>query len=99
MNIKLNLNDEIYALLQSGKRIQGSIGLAEPRVVNFNMHRLSHRAKDGAKWIKLPHGSASVTDEKVNLTLRINRSKCDIPPYRAIDIESCDACDFVYTNL
>ncbi len=50
------------------------------------------------KYIRLPHGRASVTDERVSLTLHIDRHETDIVPHEVIDIEAAEASDFVYAN-
>lgn len=98
MEIKLQISDGVYkALLAGSKRIQGSIGLVSPTEGNFNAHR-REGLKPSARFIKLAHGRASVTDERVSLTLRIDRRETDVVPYEVIDTESCLASDFVYAN-
>ena len=99
MTINIQIADSVYkALLSGGNRIQGSIGLVSPTEGNFNAHRKS-AYKPTSRFIKLAHGRASVTDERVSLTLRIDRKETDIVPYEAIDTESCQASDFVYANI
>ncbi len=98
MIIKIQIADSVYkALIASSKRIQGSIGLVNPSEGNFNAH---HKSADNRmkRFIKLAHGRASVTNKRVNLTLRIDRKETDIVPYEVIDTESCQASDFVYAN-
>ncbi len=100
MEIKLQLSDNVYkALVASGNRIKGSIGLVNPEEGNFNAHRRSDYVRPETKYIKLAHGRASITEERVNLTLRIDRKECDVVPYEVIDNESCQASDFVYANI
>ena len=97
MKIKLQISDAVYkALLAGQNRIQGSIGLVNPTEGNFNAHRRSGYVKPEMKFIRLPHGRASVTDERVSLTLHIDRHETDIVPHVAIDIEAQEASDFVY---
>ena len=99
MEIKLQISDNVYkALLAGSKRIQGSIGLVSPTEGNFNAHRRSDYVKPDTRYIKLAHGRASVTDERVSLTLRIDRRETDVVPYEVIDVESQEASDFIYAN-
>ena len=100
MTINIQLADNVYkALLAGGNRIQGSIGLVNPKEGNFNAHRRADYVRPVTKFIKLAHGRASVTDERVSLTLRIDRKETDVVPYEIIDNESCQASDFVYANI
>ena len=39
-----------------------------------------------------------MTDERVSLTLRIDRRETDVVPCEVIDVESQEASDFVYAN-
>ena len=99
MTIKIQIADSVYkALLAGSNRIQGSIGLVNPSEGNFNAHRRSLGERPDTKYIKLAHGRASVTEERVSLTLRIDRKETDVVPYEVIDTESCQASDFVYAN-
>ena len=52
-------------------------------------------SRPGSKYIKLPHGRASVGDSHVRLTLRIALDEADITPADAIMDESRQASDFV----
>ena len=98
MEVKIQISDSVYkALMASGNRIKGSIGLVNPTEGNFNAHRNSSE-KRTKRFIKLAHGRASVTEERVSLTLRIDRKETDVVPYEVIDSESCQASDFVYAN-
>lgn len=99
MTIKIQISDSVYkALLAGSNRIQGSIGLVSPTEGNFNAHRRSLGERPDTKYIKLAHGRASVTEERVSLTLRIDRKETDVVPYEVIDTECCQASDFVYAN-
>ena len=99
MDIKLQISDSVYkALLAGGNRIQGSIGLVSPTEGNFNAHRRSLGEHPDTRYIKLAHGRGSVSEGRVSLTLRIDRSETDVVPYEVIDTESCQASDFVYAN-
>ena len=99
MTINLQISDSVYkALLAGGNRIQGSIGLVNPKEGNFNVHRRSPGERLDTRYIKLAHGRASVTENRVSLTLRIDRRETDVVPYEVIDVESQVASDFVYAN-
>ena len=98
MEVKIQISDSVYkALLAGGNRIQGSIGLVSPTEGNFNAHRKSTDRRM-TRFIKLAHGRASVTEERVSLTLRIDRKETDIVPCEVIDVEAQEASDFVYAN-
>ena len=99
MEIKIQISDSVYkALLTGGNRIQGSIGLVSPTEGNFNAHRRTLGERPDTRYIKLAHGRASVTEERVSLTLRIDRRETDVVPCEVIDVESQEASDFVYAN-
>ena len=100
MEIKIQLADNVYKTLMSGgNRIQGSLGLVSPKEGNFNAHRRAEYMRPDMKYIKLAHGRASVTDERVSLTLRIDRRETDVVPFEVIEVESQEASDFVYANI
>ena len=95
MNVKIQLSDEAYKTLVNGNgRLEGSLGLVSPTEGNFNAYRRSAQ-RPGSKYIKLPHGRASVGDSHVRLTLRIALDEADIVPADAIMDESRQASDFV----
>ena len=95
MNVKIQLSDEAYKTLVNGNgRLEGSLGLVSPTEGNFNAYRRS-ASRPGNKYIKLPHGRASVGDSHVRLTLRIALDEADITPADAIMDESRQASDFV----
>ena len=99
MNVNIQISDSVYqALMTSGRRVQGSLALASPTEGNFNAHRRSDSLRPDTKFIKLAHGRASMSDERVSLTLRIDRRETDIEPHEVIDIESCQASDFIFAN-
>ena len=99
MIIKIQIADNVYkALLSGGNRIQGSIGLVNALEGNFNPHRRTLGERPDTKYIKLAHGRASVTENRVSLTLRIDRRETDVVPCEVIDVESQEASDFVYAN-
>ena len=87
MNVKIQLSDEAYKTLVNGN---GRL----PTEGNFNAYRRSAQ-RSGGKYIKLPHGRASVGDSHVRLTLRIALDEADIVPADAIMDESRQASDFV----
>ena len=95
MNVKIQLSDGAYKTLVNGNgRLEGSLGLVSPTEGNFNAYRRS-ASRPGSKYIKLPHGRASVGDNHVRLTLRIALDEADIVPADAIMDESRQASDFV----
>ena len=95
MNVKIQLSDEAYKTLVNGNgRLEGSLGLVSPTEGNFKAYRRS-ASRPGSKYIKLPHGRASVGDNHVRLTLRIALDEADIVPADAIMDESRQASDFV----
>ena len=59
------------------------------------LYNLFTTLRPGSKYIKLPHGRASVGDSHVRLTLRIALDEADIVPADAIMDESRQASDFV----
>lgn len=97
MNIQIQISDKVYQqLVAGGNRIQGSLALVSPTEGNFHAHRRSASEQLGGKYIKLAHGRASVTDERVSLTLRIKTDETGIIPSEAILGESRKASEFVY---
>ena len=93
MEIKLQVSDAVYAqLLNKNKRIQGT--LASPTEGNFNAHNKTWRPNPDARYLKLPHGRITVTDEKVRMHLLIKRDEYIIPA-QAIEAESNLASNFV----
>ena len=99
MFIKIQISDAVYkALLAGQNRIQGTIGLVSPTEGNFNAHHKKAYEHPTMKVMRLPHGRASITEERVSLSLRIDRRECNVLPHQVIDVESQEACDFVYTN-
>lgn len=95
MTIQLQLPDAVYASLLNGTaRVQGTIALINPNEGNFNVH---HRYSQSAerKYIKLPHGRASINNDSVRLSLNIGLDEANIHPGIAILDESLRASDFV----
>ncbi|MDM8337300.1 hypothetical protein [Mediterranea massiliensis] len=95
MNVNIQISDEAYkALMSNNGRLEGSLGLVSPTEGNFNAYRRS-LGRSVSKYIKLPHGRASVGDRHVRLTLRIGLDEADVVPADAIMDESRQASDFV----
>ena len=95
MNITLQISDATYASLLNGtKRIQGTLALVNPNEGNFHEHQRTWRPKPGTRYLKLPHGRITVTEEKVRMNLYIRRDECIIPA-QAIESESNLASNFV----
>ena len=95
MIVNIQLSDSAYAKLLNGtKRVQGTLALVNPTEGNFNEHNKTWRPKPGAKYMKLPHGRISVSDESVRMNLQIRRDE-SIVPARALEAESSMASSFI----
>ena len=95
MIIQLQLPDAVYASLLNGTaRVQGTIALVNPNEGNFNAHQ-RHTQSPLRKYIKLPHGRASINNDSVRLSLNIGLDEANIHPGLAILDESLKASDFV----
>ena len=95
MEVRIQLSDSAYAQLLNGtKRLQGTLALANPTEGNFHEHNKTWRPKPGTKYMKLPHGRITVSDENVRMQLHIKRDE-SIVPARAIEAESGMASSFV----
>ena len=97
MIIQLQLSDKAYErLLASGCRLQGTIGLVSPQEGNFNEHaRHASGGNEEYKYIRLPHGRASVTKERVRLTLVVGLDEAGVVPGDVLMDEGRQASDFV----
>ena len=95
MEVRIQINDATYAKLLNGtKRIQGTLALVNPTEGNFNEHHRTWRPSPDTRYLKLPHGRITVTEEKVRMNLYIRRDECIIPA-QAIEAESNLASNFV----
>lgn len=95
MTIQLQLPDAVYASLLNGTaRVQGTIALVNPNEGNFNAHQ-RHTQSPLRKYIKLPHGRASINNDSVRLSLHIGLDEANVHPGIAILDESLRASDFV----
>ena len=95
MEVRIQISDSAYAQLLNGtKRLQGTLALANPTEGNFHEHNKTWRPKPGTKYMKLPHGRITVSDENVRMQLHIKRDE-SIVPARAIEAESGMASSFV----
>ena len=95
MEVRIQISDSAYAQLLNGtKRLQGTLALANPTEGNFHEHNKTWRPKPGTKYMKLPHGRITVSDENVRMQLHIKRDE-SIVPARAIESESGMASSFV----
>ena len=96
MTVNIQISDAVYASLLNGtKRIQGTLALVNPTEGNFNEHNRTWRQKPGTKYMKLPHGRVTVTDEDVRMRISINVDEAGIVPSQIILDESGRASDFV----
>ena len=95
MIIQLQISDAVYASLLNGTaRVQGTIALVNPNEGNFNVHQRHHHGGE-RKYIKLPHGRASINNDSVRLSLNIALDETNVRPNIAILDESLQASDFV----
>ena len=96
MTVNIQISDAVYASLLNGtKRIQGTLALVNPTEGNFNEHRKTWRPQSGTKYMKLPHGRVTVSDENVRMRININVDEAGIIPSQIILDESEQASDFV----
>lgn len=99
MNIQITISDNLYARLVNGTcRVQGTLGLVNPSEGNFNEHHKS-KGRKGDKFIKLPHGKASVGEDVVKLSLVLDRKEAGLVASEAILCESRWASEFVVTEM
>lgn len=98
MTLTLHLSDADYReLISNARRMRGSIGLIDTKEATFNRHHLDPRPSDGSyRFRKLGHGRVSVTDQRVRLTLQIDRTEADVSPSQCIDDECTEASSFVF---
>ena len=95
MEVKIQISDSVYTQLLNGKkRIQGTLALANPTEGNFNEHRRDWRPKPGTRYMRLPHGRITVSEDNVRMNLHIRRDE-SIVPARAIETESSLASGFI----
>ena len=93
MEVKIQIPDDVYAqLLNSNRRMRGSILLASPKEGNFSPHR--YIARRPRQYMRLPHGRVSISSTDVRMSLRIDRCEAVIPA-RAIEGESRLACSYI----
>ena len=97
MKIEMHLADDLYKkLLASGNRVSGSIALESPTCGNFNAWRTQTASpREERRYIRLPHGTASVDTRHARLSLAINLGETGIIPTAAIISESARACTFI----
>lgn len=96
MTVNIQISDAVYASLLNGtKRIQGTLALVNPTEGNFNEHRRNWRPQPGTKYMRLPHGRITVTDESVRMRINISVDEAGIVPSQIILDESGRASDFV----
>ena len=95
MYINIQISDNAYAQLLNGTtRIQGTLALVSPTEGNFHEHRKTWRPQPGTKYMRLPHGRITVTDDNVRMRLHIRRDE-SVVPARTIEAESDMASSFV----
>jgi hypothetical protein len=101
MKLNIIISDADYRdLISKNRRIQGTIGLTSTKEATFNRHRQARRAQaSDYRFRKLTHGRVSITNERVRLTLNIDRSESDICASDCIENESTLASDFVFNEI
>ena len=96
MNINVQISDEVYkTLVAGGNRVKGTIALVSPNEGNFNAWKIHKQDREVRRFIKLPHGRASVGMENVRLHLCIDREEIDVMPATVLVSESAQASAFV----
>lgn len=96
MNISIQISDEVYkTLVTSGNRVKGTIALVNLHEGNFNAWKTSVNRREMRKYIKLPHGRASVGLENVRLHLCVDLEETDVMPSSVILSESAKASTFI----
>ena len=97
MEIILHVSDADYRdLMGGGHRLRGSIGILNAKEATFNRHHQDGRPKaPGYRFKKLTHGRISVTDERVRLSLSIDRKEAGVCASECIYVESAAASRFV----
>ena len=96
MFVQVQISDEVYkSLVTGGNRVKGTIALVSPNEGNFNAWKTHKQEHEIRRYIKLPHGRASVGMENIRLTLRIDREETDVMPSAVIVSESAKASAFV----
>lgn len=96
MNINVQISDEVYKMLVAGgNRVKGTIALVNPNEGNFNAWKTHKQEREIRRFIKLPHGRASVGVENVRLHLCIDREETDVMPAAVIISESAKASAFI----
>jgi len=99
MIIQLQISDVVYAsLLKDNTRVQGTIALVNPNEGNFHAHQ-RHTQSVPRKYIKLPHGRASINNDSVRLSLNIGLDEANVHPGITILDESMKASDFVNSMM
>ena len=101
MKISIIIPDADYReLISTGRRMRGSIGLIDTKEATFNRHHSDGKPRAREyRFHKLRHGRVSVTDERVRLTLNIERSEVGISASESISNESREASDFVLEEV
>lgn len=99
MTIRLHISEDAYLhMLETGRRLEGSLGLTGHHEAAFT--RYLRKPRDSrSKYIRLPHGRATVNDKRVSLTMSIDLDEADIIPSLAITDESREASNFVENYL
>jgi hypothetical protein len=96
MNLNIMIPDDtVRQMLSSGRRIQGTISLANAKEGNFHPHhRQDYVAPDPSRTeIMLRCGKAIVTKEKLSLHLKVNREHVEFPVW-TITNDCREAKDF-----
>ncbi|MBQ9190147.1 MAG: hypothetical protein IJ142_00880 [Bacteroidaceae bacterium] len=101
MDITLHISDADYRdLLSAGRRMRGSIGVINAKEATFNRHHPEGRPKAANyRFCRLTHGRVSVSDERVRMTLCIDRSEAAVCASECIDAESAAASNFVFNEI
>ena len=69
----VEIPDKLTEMMESGLRVRGSLGMVNKDRLDFHMHAPSSRSN--SRYIRLRHGRASVNNERVRLTVTIDRDE------------------------
>lgn len=95
MNVYIQIPDDAMSkMLATGKRLQGTICLANAKEGNFHPHRRKPTLKDdGCRVVMLRCGKAVASSTKLHLSLDVRRDCVDSPAMTIMD-DCQEARDF-----
>jgi hypothetical protein len=88
MNLDIMIPDDaVRQMLATGRRVQGTISLANAREGNFHPHRRNAHPEDDVERteVMLRCGKAIVTKKRLSLHLNVKRECVEFPAYTIRD--------------